>query len=75
MKRNLLKNFRIPLTSQSIIEPEEIFFDSSKIKEFADEEVDVEKLEKPISSLVFIAFELLQVATIIFIGCSLQALS
>lgn len=53
-----IKKFRVPITSRSIIEPEEIFFDSSKLKQFEEEEIDAGKLEKEISGKVFTLFQI-----------------
>lgn len=62
------KKFRINLSLREEIQPEEIFFDSAKIREFEHEDIDAGKLEKPISSLVFMAFEFLQIAAIVFMA-------
>lgn len=57
-----IKKFRIPLASRSAIEPEEIFFDSSKLKQFEEEEIDAGKLEREISRKVFSNFQILAIA-------------
>ncbi len=64
-----IKKFRVPLTSRSIIEPEEIFFDSSKLKQFEEGEVDAGKLEKEISGKVFSLFEIIAAITLVLTGC------
>ena len=62
------KKFRINISPREDIEPEEIFFDSAKLKQFDEEAVEAEKIEKPIPPLVFLLFEILQIAVIVFVG-------
>lgn len=62
------RKFKINLSSREDIQPEEIFFESAKIREFEHEDTDAGKLEKPISSLVFTSFEFLQIAAIVFMA-------
>lgn len=62
------KKFRINISSREHIEPEEIFFDSAKLRQFDEEAMEGEKIEKPISPLVFLLFEILQIAVIVFVG-------
>lgn len=66
--KDSLKKFRISLSPRTQIEPEEIFFDSAKIKEFEDEEADIGKFEKEIAPRVFFSFAILQYLTLLFIG-------
>lgn len=67
-KRDQFKKFRVPISSRDAIEPEEIFFDSSKLKEFEGAFDDQSKLEKPISRIVFNIFEWFQVGVLVFLG-------
>jgi len=68
---DILKKLRIHLSPREQIEPEEIFFDSSKIKEFEEEEIPGKKLEQAISFNVFRVFSLIQHAlALFFVGYS-----
>ncbi|MBI1888751.1 MAG: hypothetical protein HYS15_02370 [Candidatus Spechtbacteria bacterium] len=67
-RRDPLRNCNIPLQSKNIIEPEEIFVDSSKIKEFEAEEIEVGKLEKEISSGILLFFRILQFALVLSVA-------
>jgi penicillin-binding protein 2 len=62
------KKFKINFSLREEIQPEEIFFDSAKIREFEHEDIEAGKLEKPISSLVFMSFEFVQIAAIVFMA-------
>ncbi|MFY9457522.1 MAG: penicillin-binding protein 2 [Candidatus Spechtbacterales bacterium] len=68
MGGKIFKKFKINLSPREDIQPEEIFFDSAKIKEFEHEDIDTGKLEKPISDLIFSSFEFLQIAVIVFLA-------
>lgn len=63
--KNKLKKFRINLSPREQVEPEEIFFDSSKIREFDEGETETEKLEKEISSRIFGAFSAFQYLVVV----------
>lgn len=62
------RNYRINFTKREQIEPEEIFFDNSKIKEFEGGEVDAGKFERPIVHYTFTIFGMLQIAVLFFVG-------
>lgn len=66
MKRDVFKKFRINSKPIGEIEPEEIFFDSKKIREIENDGIDARKLEKPISSATFLGLEILEIAGIFF---------
>lgn len=70
MEGKFFKKFRVNLYPREHIEPEEIFFDSAKIKELEDEKLEAEKFEKPISSFVLSATSILQIAVIVFIAAA-----
>jgi len=61
------KKFRIPLTSRHSIDPDEIFFDGSKLKEFEESEISTGKLERPISSFVFYIVQIVQVSVLVLL--------
>lgn len=66
--RDPFKKFRISISSRDTIEPEEIFFDSSKFKEFESAFDEQSKLEKPIHRTVFNVLEWLQIGVLVFLG-------
>ena len=68
MGKNNFKKFKINISPREHIEPEEIFFDSEKIRQFEEDAVEVEMLERPISPLVFLSFDILQIGIILFIA-------
>lgn len=62
------QSYKINMSPRGHIEPEEIFFDSAKVKEFEGEEIDAGKLEKPISSTAILAFEICGIVLLACIG-------
>lgn len=67
-RKNPLQNLRVLLQSGNVVEPEEIFVDSTRTKEFEEEEIEVGKLEKEISSGIFLFFGALEVALVLFVA-------
>lgn len=65
--RDKFKKFRVRSSSRNSIEPEEIFFDSSKLKEFEEDEINTGKLESPISPPTFRAINIIQLAFLGFL--------
>lgn len=69
MREKLFRKLRVSLSPREHIEPEEIFFDSQKLRQFEEgEETETEKLETPISSFAFGIFEIVQIGVIVFIA-------
>ncbi|OGZ58267.1 MAG: penicillin-binding protein 2 [Candidatus Spechtbacteria bacterium RIFCSPHIGHO2_02_FULL_43_15b] len=65
---NPLRKLRVQISSRDMIEPEEIFFDGSKLKEFDEGSIEVGKLENPIAFSVFNVFEWFHIAVLVFLG-------
>jgi len=66
-----LLKYKIKLALREQIEPEEIFFDQTKLKEFEKEnEPAAGKFETPISPLVFRLFSALQIASLAAVGAA-----
>lgn len=68
MQDSKFSKYKIQFSLREQIEPEEIFFDSSKIKEFAAGELEAGKLETPISPIAFRFFLVAQIISLVFIG-------
>ena len=67
-KRFGLQDLKIVLSPLEEIQPEEIFIDTSKTKEFEEGGQDLARLEKQISFRVLWGFRLIQAATLLFLG-------
>ena len=68
MDETKFSKYKVQVSLREQIEPDEIFFDGSKIKEFEAGELEVGKFETPISSAAFRFFAVVQFGALIFIG-------